>query len=287
MVKLLTPDKVDLEQEEVDLVMTRAEEDAANRSVAVAPGLGTTTAAGDLSDGGMVGGVRVTPMVNGVKQAQGRAAARMSWMWDGTPSVLSLKYDPSGKSHDGAKPYLLKRHCLCCGHGGFRGSQCPNCVRNQCVNCKGSTTRGKIIPNFYLRKEDVPFPQKIFGPVDCFLQLCTRRGAQGFKSEEEMRMHARNRHRQEYQAHMDALASQKTDQVAMLERRIDGLMAAIAQSGGTVPQPTPTRQEGEAARELRRQADAARMAKARAARKPKTAVTPSIPAAAMEPAAVT
>ena len=218
-----------LAETEIDPITDQEEEEASRRFAR--PGR-----VGDLSDGGMVGGVRMTPMRDGKKQATGRAAARRGWMWNGTESLLPLAWNPDGTVHDGARKYLLKRHCLCCHTGGFRGAQCPNCVKSNCEQCGGSTDRTKvhvlgsgkviqgwIIPNFYLRKEDVPFPARFYGSIDCFLGFCPRSGGRGFLTEQDMRMHARTRHRMEYQAYQDGLAANRSDEVESLRRRLDAM----------------------------------------------------------------
>ena len=82
----------------------------------------------------------------------------------------------------------------------------------------------KIIPCFYLRKSQVPFPQRFFGEIACFLPFCPRQGSKGFKTMEDMRMHARTRHRMEYQAHMETIAANKADELDVLRARLDRLM---------------------------------------------------------------
>ena len=220
---ILEETEIDPIAEEVDLVMTRAEEEEANRRFAPAAD------PGDLSDGGMVGGARLTPMSAGRKLVRGRAAARRAWMWNGTESLIPLAWNPDGTHHDRGMRYLLKRHCLCCGKGGFHGAQCPNCVKSGCTTCRGSTNRTKIIPCFYLRQEDVPFPAKFYGNIPCFLTSCIRQGDRGFLTDQDMRLHARTRHRMEYQAHMEALEAGKQDEVADLRRRLDAMIGNYGQ----------------------------------------------------------
>ena len=248
MVKLLKASEVDPINEAVDVALSQAAEAAA---------------IGDLSDGGMVNGVRLTPFQDGSPQTQGRPAARMVWMWNGTESLIPLAYDPSGKTHDGGRRYLLKRACLCCNAAGFRGVTCPSCVKSHCPRCGGRPDAKKVISCFYLRKEDVPFPAKFYGSINCFLAFCTRRDDRGFLTQEEMRMHARSRHKMQYLAHQEVLAANRTDEVATLTARLDALMAA--QSNAHTEKPTGWTPE-------KREAARARMAKARAARKPKTAL---------------
>src|SRR3990167_2930356 len=188
MVKLLTEEEIDPIQEQVDLALDDAE--------GLTPRLSATDTFGDLSDGGKVGGAYLYPTSQGKHlnrqarpQAKGRAAARRAWMWNGTESVLPLAWNPDGTRHDGARAYLTKRHCLCCHSGGFRGLQCPNCVKSGCDRCGSSTDRKKIIPNFYLRQEDVPFPERFYGAIDCFLTSCPRRDTKGFKTEQRSEEH--------------------------------------------------------------------------------------------------
>ncbi len=260
MVKLLEANQVDIANEEVDAVMTADEEAIARQRFA------RTENPGDLSDGGMVSGARIRPMqANGRlaergKPAQGRPAARMAWMWNGTESVLPLAWNPDGTVHDGARRYLLKRHCLCCNESGFRGMQCPVCAKKQCTRCGGSTEPKKIIPCFYLHKKDVPFPSRFYGNISCFLPSCIRTGDRGFLTEEEMRMHARSRHRMEYQAYVETKTAARADQVEILQRRVDELLSRGLAGQSTAVQAAPQTPAQE------------RMARARAARKPKAAV---------------
>ena len=219
MVRVLTDAELDPIADSVDATLSNEEEAAELRRFA------PTERVGDLTDGGMVNGARLRPMAGGKTLPRGRAAARRAWMWNGTESMLPLAWNPDGNMHDGAKRYLLKRHCLCCHTGGFRGRQCPNCVKSNCEHCKASTDPTKVIPNFYLRKEDVPFPTRFYGDVNCFLEFCTRRDSKGFKTEQDMRVHARTRHRLEYQAHVETLAAAKADEVDTLRRRVDELLS--------------------------------------------------------------
>ena len=238
MVKVLQPNQVDVEQEAVDQVMTQAEEAAANAKFA------TTANPGDLTDGGMVNGARLRPMAAGRTLPEGRAAARRAWSWNGTESLLTLAWNPDGNRHDGARHYLLKRHCLCCRITGFIGRQCPACVKSRCGQCNSSTDRttpqtlgngkviqGWIIPAFYLSQDQVPFPERFYGEIPCFLPLCPRRGLRGFKTDEDMRLHAMSRHRMEYRAHVDTVASRRRDEVDVLRARIDDLMLRLNGNG--------------------------------------------------------
>ena len=253
MVKVLEPNQVDEVNEQVDAVLTLDEERIAAR-------LGhydQSQAAPDLSDGGMVGGVRVRP--NRDKNiTQGRPAARRAWMWNGTESLLPLAWNPDGTVHDGGRRYLTKRHCICCHSGGFRGVFCPNCRKNNCDKCRGSNVAKNIIPNFYLRKEDVPFPTRFFGSINCFLDMCPRRDSKGFLTEQDMRVHARSRHRMEYQAYTETIAEKRRDDMDVLKQQVADLLAERRSNGNTVAQERTPAQE--------------RMAKVRAAKKHKVAV---------------
>jgi len=241
VVKLLKPEEIDVEQEAVDQVMTAAEEAAELAQFA------PTSTPGDLSDGGVVNGVRIHPMsgVGGEKMKQGRPAARRAWSWNGTESLLTLAWNPEGNRHDGARHYLLKRHCLCCKITGFIGRQCPSCVKSRCVRCNGSAdhatphtlgngkvVKGWLIPAFYLRPEDVPFPERFYGDVPCFLTMCPRREDRGFKTEEDMRMHAQSRHRMEYAAHLQTQQSRRRDEVDMLREELLQLRTQLANGNG-------------------------------------------------------
>lgn len=235
MVKLLDASEVDPITEQAELLMTEAEEAEAHQRFAPA------AAPGDLSDGGMVGGVRVRPMQGGRTLSKGRAAARLAWMWNGTESVLPLGWNPEGTRHNAALPYLAKRHCLCCNASGFVGGRCPYCAKTNCTQCmagtdrakvhtleNGKTIRGWLIPCFYLRKDDVPFPARFYGPIPCFLALCPRRGERGFLTEQDMRVHAASRHRMEYRAHVETINASRTDELEALRRRVDSLVDAGA-----------------------------------------------------------
>lgn len=221
MPRLLEESEVDQDAEELDAAMTVAEEQAELASFAVPSG-----AVGDLSDGGRVGRATLYPMRDGKRVSKGRAAARLAWMWDGTETVLPLAWNPEGTRHDGARAYLSKRHCLCCGAGGFRGA-CRTCSDRMCLKCNAGTSKKQIIPCFYLNKEQVPFQQKFYGSIDCFLPLCVRRGGQGFKTEEDMRMHAQSRHRMEYRARQETLEGQRVTDTDDLRRRIDELTSRL------------------------------------------------------------
>ena len=229
--RLLDENDIDQIAESLDNEMTAVEEEDAFARVSF------SGQAGDLSDGGRVGGVTLHPMSGqgGKRIEVGRAAARRAWMWDGTESLLPLAWNPEGTRHDGARHYLLKRHCLCCGASGFTGL-CKACVNSTCQHCRGGSIPEKIIPNFYLRKNQVPYPVRFFGDIPCFLPFCPRQGTQGFKTPEDMRIHARTRHRMEYQAHMDTMAANRSDEVDVLRARLDRMMGGAPEP---LPEPTP------------------------------------------------
>lgn len=230
-VKLLNPKNVDVAEETLELLLAEQQAEM---------GRFKPSAPTDLSDGGTINGVTLTPMKDGQKLTQGRDNGRRAWMWNGTESVIPLAWNPEGTTHDGGLKYLRKRHCLCCSAGGFRGNRCPACTKNNCQNCaaglskkpnmlgNGNPNSGYIIPNFYLKQEDVPFPTKFYGSFDCFLPTCIRTASQGFKTQEDMRMHARSRHKMEYQAHLETLNSSRSDELADLKQQLSDLKTAMA-----------------------------------------------------------
>jgi hypothetical protein len=225
---------------------------------------------GDLSYGGRAGEVNVHPnpsRENGKMVGYGRPTVRRAWTWDGTETVLTLGWNPEGTEHNSARPYLAKKHCHCCGYSGFRISRkvqgCPMCIKNSCPYCKGGADRSKVIACFYLNRNKVPYPRDTTGEVDCFLESCVRRGSQGFKTEADMRFHARTKHRMEYASFQESEAARKGDETDELRRRVDTLTAALlarpAESEATKKPPT----------EAQRQASQANIQKALAARKAK------------------
>lgn len=175
-----------------------------------------------------------------VKVAEGRAAARMAYTWNGTPSLIPLAWNPDGTRNDGGMAYLLKRHCLCCGHSGFKGRKCPECVHNACTRCRGK--RDQVIKNFYLDPEEVPNKEVFYGDVDCFLAGCIRRGASGFKTQRDMRVHAASRHKLEYQAYREAQEEDQASEVADLRARLDQLTGLLITQSEPVKQRTPEEQ---------------------------------------------
>lgn len=211
--------------------------------------LGPTDGAPDLSDGGVVNGVRVRP-ARDKTVTKGRPAARRAWMANGTETLLPLAWDTDGKIHDSGARYFKKRLCLCCQRGGFKGSQCPDCVKKGCSLCNGSSDPKKIIPCFYRRKQDVPFPTRFYGSIDCFLAGCVRRGGQGFLTNADMRLHARSNHKLEYQAHLESIEADKKDEVTELRQRLDTLMANMSQGAAQPPKRRRTKAQMEAARKL-------------------------------------
>ena len=136
----------------------------------------------------------------------------------------------------------------------------------------GRTIQGWIIPAFYPRKEDVPFPAKIYGSFDCFLDSCLRRGDLGFLTEQQMRIHADRSHPLEYKAHLEAAAASRVADVDSLRRRIEELTSAqlqaqapIARAAAQVPA------QSEVSRAVPRLKARKRKAKARAAKRSKAA----------------
>lgn len=261
--QVLEASEIDAINEEVDLEMTRAEEEASRPFSPIRH----DQQVGDLSDGGMVNGMAVFPLLDRKRQKKGRAVVRRAWMWNGSESMLQLGWNTEGTRHDGARPFLLKRYCLCCHDGGFRGSQCPRCVKQDCATCAGSTDssprtlpngktiRGWLIPNFYLSKDDVPFPERFYGSIQCFIPSCLRTGSRGFLTEQDMRMHARSRHRMEYQSHVEAMQEARADELADVKAQLSALMIERIQ------QPAPV---------AVLQTNKDRMAKVRAARRKDT-----------------
>jgi len=273
-----------LDSDSLDTVLTEAEEREAHAKFAMPTTGGRDP---DLSDGGTIGGVTVWPdgkkPRKGEPAPKGRPVARRAWTYNGSETSMTLAWNPDGTDHDYGRRYLAKRFCLCCKSGGFKfskklGARCPNCVKNNCSNCgastdtskvhvlgNGKTVKGWIIPCNYLRKEDVPFPARFFGSVNCFLEACIRRDGRGFVTEEDMRMHAKGVHRTEYQIWMDVSASRKNTEVESLRNRLDALMAQMSINGGAA---IPTVKGPRVRSEAEKQAAKDRMAIARAAKKP-------------------
>lgn len=192
---------------------------------------------GDLSNGGSVNGVVLTPMRDGKAVMTARANAIRAWRWDGAESTLPLGWNTRGTKHNGARPYFLKRLCLCCRAGGFVKARCPVCVRSSCTRCQGGTKQGQLIPVYYAREEDVPYPTKFYGEIPCFLETCSRQGTMGFKSEQGMRMHGRSRHRVEYQVWQEVKAASRSDELETMRQQIAALMAAQVQGAAAPSQP--------------------------------------------------
>jgi len=189
MVKVLEETYQETVRDELDLSLDADEE------VLAAALADTTEHSGDLSDGGTVQGANIYPTQDGVKQEKGRASARRAWMWNGTETLLPLAWNPDGNVHDGARKYLYKKHCNCCGYSGFKKKidkplACPQCVFIGCAKCRQGKDTSGIIPCFYLLKDDVPNQSKFYGDIDCFIPECPRKGSTGFQTEEDMRIHA-------------------------------------------------------------------------------------------------
>lgn len=248
--KVLSYEDVDVQADELDAVMTEAEEIAVRQQFARTP----PGQVPDLTDGGMVNGVRLYPVQGGIRQERGRAVARRAWSWNGTESLLPLAWDPDGKIHDNARHYLAKRHCTCCGTAGFiklqgRPLVCPSCAKTSCTRCasgtslapqvlpSGKVNRGFIIANFYVRKEDAPFQTRFYGDVDCMIESCPRRGDRGFKTEEDMRVHAMGIHTMEYQAKMASLAASGNRETESLRAMVNELMAQVLRLSAGPPLP--------------------------------------------------
>ena len=163
MPRVLQETDIDPIAEQVDLDMQEAGEEAGPPVHKFDPNQRQ-----DLSDGGNMGGVRVVPVgesgrVNFEKREPGRPTTRMAWTWDGRPTELPLAWNPAGKQHDGARKYLLKRHCGVCNFAGFYGKVCPDCLK------KGRAQAGAITPAFYLKLSQVPNPTHPFGDIACIV----------------------------------------------------------------------------------------------------------------------
>lgn len=228
MPRFIKPEEEALEPDTTPEYMTEAEVQAAFAEINQRP-----ENVGDLTDGGKFGIVDIYPTQEGKKVSRGRAVAYHAYMWNGSETVLPLAYTPGGRRHDGARHYLRKRKCLCCGDAGFEGL-CKRCVRNGCTRCKSGHDKSKNIACFYLKIEDVPFPQNVYGDVDCFLPTCPRRGKFGFKTEQEMRIHATHRHSVQYQAHLQTEEAHKQSEVDRLQDQVNSLLRLVSRnSGGT------------------------------------------------------
>jgi hypothetical protein len=251
--RVMEESDVDLVNEEVDAVMDAQEQQQAFEAVAAAPESATQSVA-DLSDGGRVGGATLRPTEQHQQVTKGRAVARRAWSWNGSESLLTLAWNPDGTANDGARHYLQKRFCTCCstaGHLPVKGVRvCRTCRANSCTMCLNAdqVNSAKLIPNFYLRKEDVPFPEVFYGNIDCFLPFCPRHETRGFKTEQDMRVHARTRHRLEYQAHLDTLKETSPEDIAlMVDKALQKRLAELGNGGGltqtTIPEAEESQQE--------------------------------------------
>lgn len=210
---LLEDSQVDLEAEALDAVMSDTEVSEATSRLHAPP-----RQVEDIRDGS-----------RGNRVSRGRAVARRAWRYDGTESLLPIAWNPEGTRNDGGRSYMSKKHCLCCTTSGFRGGVCIRCIRSNCVGCRAGTDKTKIIRLYYLSKDQVPFPLKFHGDIDCFLPSCPRKNGMGFKTGEEMRMHAGKRHRMEYAARQEEAAAVKSDEVAELRRQLDDLKNLMLQ----------------------------------------------------------
>lgn len=216
MPRVLEPTDMDAVEQQAEEVATAEEIAAEERRFMRTP----QEQIGDLTDGGTVHGARLYPTRDGIAQLHGRAAAIRAWRWDGAETVLPLAWNPQGTRNDGGRAYFLKRYCTCCGYAGFKTRYCPTCVRTHCTNCNGSTEPKKIIRAFYRHKEDVPFPQRFYGDINCIIAGCPRRDGRGFKTEQDMRVHAMSKHRMEYRAYLEVEAAKRSDEVEELRREL-------------------------------------------------------------------
>lgn len=236
MPKALIESEIDSIAEQIDADMAESGEEAAipkHRTVAEGH-------QGDLSDGGQVGSARLTVQGEsgripydkkaGFTREPGRPTVRQVWMWNGTPSTIPLAYEPSGKSHDGGRRYLLKRHCTVCNFGGFKGAACPACR-------KEGREYSPSVPLYYLKRSLVPEQQRFFGEVDCIVPTCVRRGRYGFLDDAQMRQHAMGKHRQEYRAYQDSQQNSQASEIAAMRAQIQALTTA-ALSRQAAPAPT-------------------------------------------------
>ncbi len=225
-VRVLNDSEVDPNQEAVDTMLTEAEE--AELQALLNPA-STPKYDETLDDDTPDPVAKTYPTENGVK-AVGRAVVRRAWMWNGTETLLPLAWNPDGTIHDGARRYLLKRHCLCCGTGGWRARsgqrpRCPACLKKACSICGGSTDPTKIIASFYLQKSRVPFPANFYGSIPCFMEFCPRaQSGAGFLTESAMRIHATHRHKDEYKAKLEAEQAQSVSKIAELETKLNALL---------------------------------------------------------------
>lgn len=267
--RVLETADVDQETDVADATLTEAEEREMREQFVRTPAQSIK----DLTDGGTVNGATLYPVQGGVRQEKGRPTVRQGWMWNGSESTLPLAWDTDGKVHDGARAYLLKRTCTCCGESGFKKAQgrpllCLRCVRRNCAKCaggmsqvaqtlpNGKTIRGFLIPTFYLRKEDVPFPQRFYGTVDCFLASCVRRGSMGFLTEDDMRVHAMGLHSMEYQANLASVAARGNRENDSLRTMVNELTAQVLRlQPGNGSAPAPRRRGGGRPKAARKTAD--------------------------------
>lgn len=272
MPRIVTPTEEDAQNVGIDVALPITEQ----RAQAAMGIFGANYVPADLTDGGVVEGARIFPMENGKEAAFGRPAAWAGYMWDGTPTTMTLAWNPDGTMHDGARRYLLKRHCMCCGASGFRG-KCRVCSRSECTRCQAGNDRSKNIRCNYLWKHEVPYPREPETGFDCFLRSCSRRGDDGFGTEELMRTHARTKHRLEYAAYLETQQARRTSETDQLRNELATLRELVLRQSMAQPivaqpvvQPVSapaTNGRSESRTEEQKQRDRERMAKARAARK--------------------
>lgn len=235
MPKVLAPEDIDPIADEVDLAMQETGEAEQSNLHRFDP----NGSFPDLSDGGVVNGVRVRPMpasgrvTFGKEQEPGRPVARQLWMWNGRPTLVPLSWDTDGKHHDGGRRYLQKRHCTVCNYSGFYGAVCPACRK-----AGRPVGRDMVVAAFYLREDQTPQHLHAYGSVSCFVEGCVRKGQYGFRNRTEMRQHAMKKHRDEYRAFMDEQGSAEREEVAALRREIAEMREA-AQRPASVPVAAP------------------------------------------------
>ena len=257
--------EVDPLSDDVEEVLTAEEENA--EAARLRP-VGDGQRVGDLTDGGIVGGAKLTPMQDGRKVEKGRAASRYAWTLYGARTEVPLIWNTDGTISDNGRRFLTKRHCLCCNSGGFHGVMCPNCAKNSCPRCGGGLDRKRHVYSFYARRVDVPFPTQFFGPVECFLEGCPRRSDRGFLTEEAMRFHASTRHTRQYAIYRDTQAAAKSADVDSLREQVNALTLALLRGAPVAPpQTAPAVVETAEAKRARASARGSAAAKASWARR--------------------
>jgi len=167
----------------------------------------------------------------GNRVSKGRNVSRPGWRYDGTPSVLTISWNPEGTRSDNGREYLKKKICLCCNEAGFKLPSCPKCIRINCSSCSMGRDKAKVIRLYYTRLEDVPHPRNVKNVVDCFLPSCTRKGIVGFPTLEAMLLHARSKHRMEYASFREAEEMRKSTEADDLRKRVDELTSLLLRNG--------------------------------------------------------